>query len=164
MDIPPPSPDRLPRNPSKKHFNLKQLDPEKRTKALEMIEAGESMAEISRELSIGKDTAIAIRRQEEDKKGGLDINTWKKKTAATLSEVVNRGAQRLLDGEIENIPAGQLPLALAILTDKVLALQDAPAVIVEHRLRISHDDINKMLRGESEVIDIPSENNPQIGA
>lgn len=122
-----------------------------------MIDAGETMAEISRELGMGKDTAIAIRRQEEDKRGGLDINTWKKKTAATLSEVVNRGAQRLLDGEIENIPAGQLPLALAILTDKVLALQDAPAVIVEHRLRVSHEDINKMLLGQTEVIDIPSQ-------
>lgn len=163
MEIPDSSPDRLPTNPSKKHFNLKNLDPKKREKALEMIEAGETMAEISRELSIGKDTAIAIRRQEEDKRGGLDINTWKKKTAATLSEVVNRGAQRLLDGEIENIPAGQLPLALAILTDKVLALQDAPAVIVEHRLRVSHEDINKMLRGQTEVIDIPTNEPPKIG-
>ncbi len=164
MDIPPSSPDRLPTNPSKKGFNLKKLDPAKRAKAIEMMDAGETMAGISRELAIGKDTAIAIRRQEEDKRGGLDINTWKKKTAATLSEVVNRGAQRLLDGEIENIPAGQLPLALAILTDKVLALQEAPAVIVEHRLRVSHEDINRMLRGEAEVIDIPSQNNPQIGA
>lgn len=164
MDIPEPSPDRLPTNPSKKHFNMKKLDPKKREKAIEMIDAGETMTQISRELSIGKDTAIAIRRQEEDKRGGLDINSWKKRTAATLSEVVNRGAQRLLDGEIENIPAGQLPLALAILTDKVLALQDAPAVIVEHRLRVSHEDINKMLKGQTEVIDIPTNQPPQIGA
>jgi len=45
------------------------------------------------------------------------------------------------------------------MTDKVLALQDAPTTVVEHRLRISHEDINKILRGEKtpEVIDIVEE-------
>lgn len=164
MDIPPPNPDRLSRNPSKQLTGNK-VAPEKRAKVVEMIEAGESMKQIVREVGVAKDTAIAIRRAEEDKRGGVDLNTWKKNTANTLSQVVNRGAQRLLDGEIENIPAGQLPLALAILTDKVLALQDAPAVVVEHRLRISHEDINKMLKGEADIIDItPQDNPPRIGA
>lgn len=70
-----------------------------------------------------------------------------------MAAIVAKGSTRLL-AEIENIPPGQLPLALAIMTDKVLALQDAPAVVVEHRLRVSHDDINKMIRGE--VIDVPA--------
>ena len=69
-----------------------------------------------------------------------------------MSQIVSRGSTRLLE-EIENIPAGQLPLAIAIMTDKVLALQDAPTVIVEHRLRVSHDDINAMLKGD--IIDLP---------
>jgi hypothetical protein len=64
---------------------------------------------------------------------------------------VTRGSTRLLD-EIENIPAGQLPLAIAIMVDKVQALQDAPTVIVEHRLRVSHEDINSMLKGD--IIDV----------
>jgi hypothetical protein len=34
-----------------------------------------------------------------------------------------------------------------------MALQDAPAVVVEHRLKVSHDDINQMLKGE--IIDLP---------
>jgi hypothetical protein len=163
MDIPPPNPDRFSRNPSKQLTGNK-VAPEKRAKVVEMIEAGESMKQIVREVGVAKDTAIAIRRAEEDKRGGLDLNTWKKNTAATLSEVVSKGANRLLS-EVDNIPAGQLPLALAILTDKVMALQDAPAVVVEHRLRVSHEDINRMLKGEAEVIDItPVDKPPQIGA
>jgi hypothetical protein len=69
-----------------------------------------------------------------------------------MSQIVSRGSTRLLE-EIENIPAGQLPLAIAIMTDKVLALQDAPTVVVEHRLRVSHEDINAMIKGD--VIDLP---------
>jgi hypothetical protein len=38
------------------------------------------------------------------------------------------------------------------MVDKVAALQDAPTVIVEHRLRVSHEDINSMLKGD--IIDI----------
>lgn len=39
------------------------------------------------------------------------------------------------------------------MTDKVLALQDAPTVVVEHRLRVSHEDINAMIKGD--IIDLP---------
>jgi hypothetical protein len=40
------------------------------------------------------------------------------------------------------------------MTNKVMSLQDAPTVVVEHRLRVSHEDINKMLKGEKEPITI----------
>jgi hypothetical protein len=76
-----------------------------------------------------------------------------------MAAIVAKGSTRLL-AEIENIPPGQLPLALAIMTDKVLALQDAPAVIVEHRLRVSHEDINKMLKGD--IIDLPPDNPKEV--
>jgi hypothetical protein len=56
--------------------------------------------------------------------------------------------------EIDNISPASLPLAIAIMADKVMALQDAPTIVVEHRLRVSHNDINAMIKGE--VIDIPS--------
>jgi hypothetical protein len=89
----------------------------------------------------------------------FSLGTWKKQTAMTLSQIVSKGGQRLLS-EIDNIPAGQLPLAIAIMTDKVMALQDAPVVVVEHRLRVSHNDINAFLTGE--VIDLQPTQPTQI--
>ena len=38
------------------------------------------------------------------------------------------------------------------LDPRVMALQDAPTVVVEHRLKVTHQDINKMLKGD--IIDI----------
>jgi hypothetical protein len=99
---------------------------------------------------VSKQAVIALRKDAEDN-GGFELGTWKKNTANTLSQIVTKGSTRLLS-EIDNINPAQLPLALAILTDKIMALQDAPAVIVEHRLRVSHDDINAMLKGD--VIDV----------
>lgn len=42
------------------------------------------------------------------------------------------------------------------MTDKVMQLQDAPTTIVEHRLRVSHEDINNMITGKKspDAIDI----------
>jgi hypothetical protein len=65
-----------------------------------------------------------------------------------------KGAIRL-DTEIDKLPISQMPLALAILIDKVQTLNDQPVVVTEHRLKISHDAINKMLSGE--IVDISSE-------
>jgi hypothetical protein len=44
------------------------------------------------------------------------------------------------------------------MTNKVMSLQDAPMVVVEHRLRVSHNDINAMIKGE--IIDLPNEPEP----
>jgi hypothetical protein len=62
--------------------------------------------------------------------------------------------ERLIN-EIPNLSPNQLPLAIAIITDKALALNDQPTTITEQRLRISHEDLDKMLKGE--IIDITPE-------
>ena len=148
------SPDRLPTNPSI-HCTGKKVAKEKRQKVLDMLQDGAGTKEIVRETGVSKPAVIAIRKDEEDA-GKFNLGSWKKQTAALLSQIVSKGSTRLLS-EIENIPAGQLPIAIAIMTDKVLALQDAPTTVIEHRLRVSHDDINKMLKGEKapDVIDLP---------
>jgi len=69
--------------------------------------------------------------------------------------------QRLVE-EVGDLPVGQLPLAIAILTDKAMALNDQPTNVTEHRLRISHDSLNEMLNGK--VIDVtpsPETENPE---
>lgn len=128
----------------------KKIAKEKRDKVIELLKDGQGASAVTEATGVTRPTVIAIRKDIEDNKG-FELGTWKKQTATLLSQIVTRGSTRLLD-EIENIPAGQLPLAIAIMVDKVQALQDAPTVIVEHRLRVSHEDINSMLRGD--IIDI----------
>lgn len=126
------------------------MDKDKKAKVIALLNDGTGTNAVVAETGATKHAVLAIRKGIEDGQG-LQLATWKKETALTLSQVVSRGSTRLLE-EIENIPAGQLALTLAILTDKVLALQDAPTVIVEHRLRVSHEDINSMLKGD--IIDV----------
>ena len=136
----------------------KKLEKEKREKVVELLNEGIGTNMISMETGVSKPTIIAIRNDTEDN-NGFQLGTWKKQTSVLLSQIVTRGSNRLLE-EIENIPAGQLPLAIAIMTDKVMALQDAPTVIVEHRLKVSHEDINSMIRGD--IIDLPPDKAWQV--
>lgn len=134
-----------------------KLDPEKRQEIESMLADGTSIKQIADELQASRNTVAAVRDDMEDA-GKFDLGTWKKQTIGSLSKFVSKGSSRL-EKEVENIPAGQLPLAIAIAIDKIMALQDAPAVVVEHRLRISADDINTLLKVKKEptVIDLPSE-------
>lgn len=143
------SPERLSTNPSLR-VTGKKVPKEKRDKTIELLKDGLGASAVSAQTGVSKPAVLAIRKDIEDHKG-FDLGTWKKNTSALLSQIVSKGSHRLLE-EIENIPAGQLPLAIAIMTDKVMALQDAPTVVVEHRLKVTHQDINKMLKGD--IIDI----------
>ena len=147
------SPERLSTNPSIRCTG-KEIPADKREKVKELLQDGVGTRAINAETGVSRPAIIAIKKDEEDA-GKFDLGTWKKQTASLLSQVVSKGSPRLL-AEIENIPAGQLPLAIAIMTDKVMALQDAPTIVVEHRLRISHEDINKMLKGDKspDIIDV----------
>ncbi len=144
------SPERLSTNPTHKRTG-KRLPKETQEKVQEMLKDGSGAREINQVTGVNRTTVIAM-RQNMESNSEFQLGTWKKQTASLMSQIVSRGSTRLLE-EIENIPAGQLPLAIAIMTDKVLALQDAPTVIVEHRLRVSHEDINAMLKGD--IIDLP---------
>lgn len=126
------------------------LPDETKKKIMEMTLQGKPVTEIKEATGVSKPTIYALQRNEGDK---FDLGQWKKTTTSVMSQIVARGSERLLS-EIDNIPAGQLPLTIAILTDKIMALQDAPTVVVEHRLKVSHDDINQMIRGDR-VIDLP---------
>ena len=143
------SQERLPTNPNQRSSG-NGIDPLVRNKIIDMLKQGAGVTHIQRQTGVNKHTIIAIRNAAQDA-GMFPHGSWKKHTAETFSEIVSRGADRLLN-EIDELPVGQLPVALAIMTDKVLTLQDAPTVVVEHRLKVSHDDINAMLRGE--VIDV----------
>ena len=126
------------------------LPDETKKKIMDMTLQGKPVTEIKEATGVSRPTIYALQRNEGDK---FDLGQWKKATTSVMSQIVARGSERLLS-EIDNIPAGQLPLTIAILTDKIMALQDAPTVVVEHRLKVSHEDINQMIRGDR-VIDLP---------
>ena len=53
---------------------------------------------------------------------------------------------------------GQLPVAVAIATDKTLALMgDVPAPVVEKRLMITHEEINALILNCNPPSDKPEE-------
>ena len=131
----------------------KNIVKEKRDSVIDMLKDGKSAEAVAELTGVSKPAVLAIRKDTEDA-GGFELGTWKKTTARLMSQIATKGSQRLLE-EIDNIPAGQLPLAIAIMVDKVQALQDAPTVIVEHRLRVSHEEINAMLKGDK-IIDLPN--------
>ena len=138
----------LPTNTSGE-INGNGIPEEKRKRILELYAEGKTNEQVAMLAGVSKPVCIAIKKKAGS--GGLDVVEWKRQVSAMFAGIVQKGAERLMV-DIDNIPAGQLPLAIAILTDKILALQDAPQTIVEHRLKVSHDDINKLLKGE--VIDI----------
>ena len=144
------SPERLSTNPSKDKRVASKLDKDKKVKVKELLQNGTALRAIEKETGVARTTIRGVRNEMEDNKE-FNLGTWKKQTAMTLSQIVSKGGERLLS-EIDNISPAQLPLAIAIMADKVMALQDAPTIVVEHRLRVSHNDINAMLKGE--VIDI----------
>ena len=125
-----------------------QIDPERKKRCEEMIKEGIPRDDIRKETGLAEHTITAIRQQME----GVPDKDWKKSVADKLKSVVWKGANKL-EGEIETISPSQLPVALAILIDKIAVLQDQPTAIVEQRMiKITHEDINKMLKAD--VIDI----------
>ena len=65
-----------------------------------------------------------------------------------------------LDSEVENIPISQLMLPTAIAIDKLNNLTEATAVVtIKAELRISADDINKML--SPNIIDVTTLPDPK---
>lgn len=95
--------------------------------------------------------------------GKLDYANWKKSMQTVLAEASMKAAERLNEN-IDNIPLSQLTLAMAIMSDKVHSMSDAPqAVIIPARLQISQDDLNKALTAfdnATKVIDVTPEKNP----
>jgi len=120
---------------------------EKKTDIVDRLKAGEGIRHIAKETKSSEHTVTAIRNSMET----TPLNNWKRNVAGNLMEFVSKGAERL-NNEVDKIPIGSLPLAIAIAQDKALTLMDQPTHVTEHRLSISHDDIGKMLKGD--VIDI----------
>lgn len=113
-------------------------------------EAKLSVTEIAKKHGISDHVCSEIRRRHEDSEPSFNLARWKKATAATLSHFVTRGSERLAQ-EVQDIPLTALPIGIAIAVDKILLLHDSPQHVTEHRLAITHDQINKTIM-EADVI------------
>lgn len=129
----------------------KNHPPEKVKEITDMLKEGQRHRDIAAKTGVSPTTVTAINKRNQQEQD-FNVSAWKKNTSRLMAEIVTRGSERLLE-EIDDIPLSSLPIAIAIMTDKHQQLQDAPTVVVEHRLRIKHEDINSLIKGE--IIDIP---------
>jgi len=117
-----------------------------------LLKDGKTVEETAKIVAVRKQTIVNIRKQMEVE-GKLELGSWKREVAGDIAEFVRRGSARLVNN-VDNIPIGQLPMALAIAIDKVRDLADAPTVTVETRLKISQDELNKAFSLDSEAIEV----------
>lgn len=147
-----PKPEKI-RTDIKSRHKGTRIPKEKREDIEKRLEAGEGIVATAKAVGSSEHTVTAIRDSMKD------VNAWKQGHRVNLMAAAQKMGERLLN-EVDNISPSQLPLAIAIITDKALSLNDQPTTVTEHRLRISHEDLDKMLRGQ--VIDIsPAELPPQ---
>jgi hypothetical protein len=130
------------------YSNGTQIDAERRKICIEMLNEGKTRNEIREATGLSEHSISAIKADTQ----GLSDKDWKTNMANILKSAGLKGAGRL-NNEIENIHPNFLPTALGIIIDKIAILQDQPTAVVEHRIqRISQDDINKMLKGNEDIV------------
>jgi hypothetical protein len=137
-----------------------KLPPATKKRIESLLKQGTPPAETAKLVAADPDTVREIRNNLADA-GQLDMLAFKRRTAARLASFIDKSLQRL-DEEVDDIPIGQLMLPTAIAIDKMEKLVDpTPTVQVKAELRISADDINKLLGFGSPTIDVtpPAEEN-----
>jgi hypothetical protein len=118
-----------------------------------LLKQGMPAAETSKLVAVDAGTVKDIQNNLADS-GQLDVLAFKRRTAMRLASFIDKGLARL-DDEVQDMPIGQLPLATAIALDKLVGLVDqTPVVNIKAELRISAEDINKLLDVNSLVIDV----------
>lgn len=123
----------------------------KRIEAL--LKQGTPPAETSKLVAVDKDIVKNIQNNMADA-GQLDVVAFKRRTAMRLASFIDKGLARL-DDEVQDMPIGQIPLATAIAIDKINGLIDqTPTVNIKAELKISADDINKLLNINNLAIDV----------
>jgi DNA-binding XRE family transcriptional regulator len=117
-----------------------------------MLQQGKTCEETAKLAGLRKQTVVDIRKQMEVD-GKMELGSWKREVTNLLGEFAMRGAKRLTE-EVDNMPIGQMMMAVAIAVDKVRDLSEAPTVKVEARLKITQDDLNKAFLPSAKPIEI----------
>jgi len=128
------------------------LPEEVRLAVIKDLKEGLGVRVVSEKYGVSTHAVTALRNSAEDADSEFNIAAWKKTTANTLSHFVSKGSKRLVD-EVDNIPLASLPIAIAVAVDKIAALHDQPQTVVEHRLKIDHEQVTDLLKREGLVIE-----------
>ena len=110
-----------------------------------LSEGTRGVADVASEFGLSTHSVSQIRTLAEDKNPAFNIKRWKSQTAATLAHFTTRGADRLVR-EVDKIPLQSLAVSVAIAIDKIQMMSDAPATVVEHRLRVDHGGVEHMMK------------------
>lgn len=121
----------------------------------QLLKQGTPSSDTAKMVAVEPKVVSEIRNNLQDT-GQLDVLAFKRKTAHRLASFIDKSTQRL-EAEVDGIPLGQLMLSTAIAIDKLDKLVDpTPSVNIKAELRISADDINKLLDTKGMVIDAES--------
>lgn len=141
------------RLPTRPNADKAKLTKATKNRIESLLKQGTPSESVARLTAVAPVEVAQIRNQLQDS-GQLDILAFKRKTAMRLASFIDKSTTRL-EAEVENIPIGQLMLSTAIAIDKMDKLVDpTPTVQVKAELKISADDINKLLNINSMPIDV----------
>jgi len=124
-----------------------------KNKIAALLKDGNNSTDVQRLTGVSAPTVKEIKQELLDS-GQLDALAFKRRTAMRLAGFIDKATERL-NNEVDNIPIGQLMLSTAIGIDKLEKLIDpTPTVQVKAELKISAEELNKMLSMSSDIIDV----------
>ena len=149
-------------SPNHQRTTLAELGAEVVAEITHLLETDESITheKIKERYNLSEHSWTALRKHLDDSGRGFNRARWARHTAATLARFTSLGAERLA-AEVSEMPLAALPIAVAVAVDKLILLSsDRPTVVVEARLRLTADDLSRMLHQQPIIdvtpIDIPN--------
>jgi hypothetical protein len=131
-----------------------------KNKITALLKDGTMPSDVARLTGTDPTTVKEIKNELQDT-GQLDALAFKRRTALRLAGFIDKATERL-NNEVDNIPIGQLMLSTAIGIDKLEKLVDpTPTVQVKAELKISAEDLNKMLSLNNDIIDVTPKPKPK---
>jgi hypothetical protein len=146
--------------PENQHFNSK-LDQEKADQIVEGILQNKPLAQISKETGLSEHTAFKyIRGVKVPSDYPENEEDWRKDVTGFMEVAIWKGTKRLAEDSMSFIDDRSLPVAVAVLTDKLATIKGQPTSIhLAMTASVSHRDLMKDLK-ERDVTPVNDEQLP----
>ena len=146
--------------PPNQHFNSK-LDQEKADAIVEGILHNKPLAQISKETGLSEHTAFKyIRGVKVPSDYPENEEDWRKDVTGFMEVAIWKGTKRLAEDSMSFIDDRSLPVAVAVLTDKLATIKGQPTSIhLAMTASVSHRDLMKDLK-ERDVTPVNDEQLP----
>jgi len=146
--------------PENQHFNSK-LDQEKADQIVEGILQNKPLAQISKETGLSEHTAFKyIRGVKVPSDYPENEEDWRKDVTGFMEVAIWKGTKRLAEDSMTFIDDRSLPVAVAVLTDKLATIKGQPTSIhLAMTASVNHRDLMKDLK-ERDVTPVNDEQLP----